>query len=177
MKTYVHFIVDSDINFTQKHCCALVDVFMLFTMTCSSNNTQNALLCFQYGSVTLQVHGLSCAANPRWTAARLKCRAAPDGVRFARGLNLSGVSWRDSSERIMRLINFLVQSLDILENYCASDGFLGRVRRITESGGYLCYVCIFPFETARFILDGISLFFFCVIKVFLENLARKFKLD
>jgi len=81
MKTYLHFIVAGDINFTQKHCCALLDIFMFVTMTCISNtHAQNALLCFQYGSVTLQVHGLSCTAGAPWTAARFKCRAVSAGV-------------------------------------------------------------------------------------------------
>ena len=76
---------------------------MLFTMTCSSNNTQNALLCFQYGLLRYRYTG--CPVLP---VGRLKYRAAPDSVRLGRDLNLSGASWRDSSEHIKRLINLLV---------------------------------------------------------------------
>jgi hypothetical protein len=67
--------------------------------------------CCVFNTAVLRYRYIDClvrTASVRWTAARLKCRATPDGVRFGRGLNLRGASWRDSSEHIMRLINLLV---------------------------------------------------------------------
>ena len=126
----------------------------------------NALLCFQYCSVTLQVHGLSstdrtrwtAADRTRWTAARLKFWAASEGVLFGRGLNLGDVSWRDCSEHIIRLINLLVQSLNILENYCALEQIWGAFAESLKAV-VIFVTSVFmslPHETARFTVDGLS---------------------
>jgi len=161
MKTYVHFIVAGDINFTQKHCCAVLDIFMFFTMTCSSNNTHThkALLYFQYGIVTFQVHGQSCTASARLTAARSKCRAASDGVRLGRGLNLSDVSWRDSSENIMRLINYVGTVAGYFGELLCLEQFWGSFAESQKAVViFVTSVClyVFPYKTARLRPKGLS---------------------
>jgi hypothetical protein len=91
----------------------------------------------------------------------------------ARGLNLGDVSWRDCSEHIIRLINLLVQSLDILENYCALEQIWGEFAESLKA--VVIFVTSvfmsFPHETARFTVDGLSwnLVFDYYGKIFREN--------